>query len=97
MRTLTAAFWVKTPAPGVRSSVPKWRPVGDGNPKHPQPIEVIKKFTTRFSAPPRCDTSVWHTGILGSTKLLILRGYKREPSQRFAVSLEQIGDLDRDG
>jgi len=32
LRTLTAASGSKTPAPGVRSSVPKWRPVGDSNP-----------------------------------------------------------------
>ncbi len=32
LRTLTAASGAKTPAPGVRSSVPKWRPVGDSNP-----------------------------------------------------------------
>ncbi len=32
LRTLTATSGVKSPAPGVRSSVPKWRPVGDSNP-----------------------------------------------------------------
>ncbi len=32
LRTLTAASGAKTPAPGVRSSVLKWRPVGDSNP-----------------------------------------------------------------
>ncbi len=32
LRTLTAASGVKSATPGVRSSVPKWRPVGDSNP-----------------------------------------------------------------
>jgi DNA invertase Pin-like site-specific DNA recombinase len=32
LRTLTAASVVKNPASSVRSSVPKWRPVGDSNP-----------------------------------------------------------------
>jgi hypothetical protein len=32
LRSLTAASGVKNPAPSVRSSVPKWRPVGDSNP-----------------------------------------------------------------
>ena len=32
LRTLAAAAGVKSPTVGVRSSVPKWRPVGDSNP-----------------------------------------------------------------
>ncbi len=32
LRTLTAASGTKTTTSGVRSSVPKWRPVGDSNP-----------------------------------------------------------------
>ena len=32
LRTLTAASIAKSATPGVRSSVPKWRPVGDSNP-----------------------------------------------------------------
>ncbi len=32
LRTLTSASGAKSTIPGVRSSVPKWRPVGDSNP-----------------------------------------------------------------
>ncbi len=34
LRTLAAASGSKSASPGVRSSVPKWRPQGDSNPRY---------------------------------------------------------------
>jgi hypothetical protein len=62
LRTLTAASGVKSPAQGVRSSVPKWRPVGDGT-SFAHKILIWNEFQTpHLVRHTRGDTSVCHKG-----------------------------------
>jgi hypothetical protein len=48
LRTLAAASGAKSASPGVRSSVLKWRPVGDGNPNRSQHIDKKEEHLAKY-------------------------------------------------